>query len=182
ALERIVPPRRGAVMRSRRLVRDGRRAYARANELGWEGIIAKDERSRYEPGVRSHSWLKIKVRREAEFVIGGFTSPRGAREHLGALLVGLFDDRSLRYTGKVGTGYTRDVLRDLADRLLPLVTDRSPFAPPPRIAGATWVRPRLVAQIAFTEWTADERLRHPVFLGLRDDKPPREIRWSARER
>ncbi|MGH2450619.1 MAG: hypothetical protein ACRDGE_04995 [Candidatus Limnocylindria bacterium] len=82
-------------------------------------------------------------------MVGGFTAPKGAREHLGALLVGLFEDGSLRYTGKVGTGYTRDVLSDLADRLLPLVTDRSPFVPAPRVAGATWVRPRLVAQIAF---------------------------------
>jgi bifunctional non-homologous end joining protein LigD len=182
ALDHVVPRKRGALMRSRRLSRDGAKAYAQAKELGWEGIIAKDERSPYEVGRRSRSWLKVKVRKESEFVIGGFTAPKGSREHLGALLVGLFDDGHFRYAGKVGTGYTREVLADLAKKLGPLVTQRSPFEPAPRMKDASWVRPRLVAQITYAEWTSDGKLRQPAFLGLRTDKPPREVRWSGRER
>jgi bifunctional non-homologous end joining protein LigD len=182
ALDDIVPRRRATLMRSRRLSRDGTKAYAQAKALGWEGIIAKDERSPYEIGRRSRSWLKVKVRKESEFVIGGFTAPKGSREHLGALLVGLFEDDHLRYTGKVGTGYTRDVLADLSKQLGPLVTERSPFEPAPRMKDATWVRPRLVAQITYAEWTSDGKLRQPAFLGLRTDKRPRDVRWGERER
>ena len=182
ALEALVPARRGVLMRSRRLGRDGLAAYRTAQRKGWEGIIAKDAASPYEPGRRSRSWLKVKCRKEAEFVIGGFTPPRGGRKHLGALLVGLYDGPALRFTGKVGSGFSERVLADLSTRMRALRADRSPFQPPPRAAGATWVRPRLVAQIAFAEWTRDEKLRQAIFLGLRDDKKPSECTWEARER
>jgi len=115
-------------------------------------------------------------------VIGGFSAPAGSRAHLGALLVGLYDGARLRYTGKVGSGYTGESLEDLATRLAPIRTDASPFADAPRMKDATWVKPKLVAQIAFAEWTADGKLRQPVFLGLRRDKSPRECRWDERER
>src|SRR5256885_485459 len=98
-------------------------------ERGWEGIIAKDERGVYEPNTRSRSWRKVKVRKESEFVIGGFTPPEGGREHFGALLVGLYDGARLRYVGKVGTGYTRETLATLAAKLARLRTDRPPFDP-----------------------------------------------------
>jgi bifunctional non-homologous end joining protein LigD len=180
-LERLLPERRGALFLSRRLPRDGARAYRIAKEKGWEGIIAKDDRSLYEPGARSRAWLKVKVRKESEFVIGGYTSPAGARPYFGALLLGLYEGERLRYVGKVGTGFTHETLRTLAAQLAPLRTPRPPFDPPPRIGDATWVEPRLVAQVAFAEWTADGKLRQAAFLGLRTDKSPRECRWSERE-
>jgi len=181
ALEAIVPSRRGDLMRARRLPPNGRTAYRIAQKHGWEGIIGKDAASIYEPGRRSRSWLKVKCRKEAEFVIGGFTAPSGERRHFGALLVGLFDGPALRFVGKVGTGFSRKTLADLAARMRPLRIDESPFRPAPREARTTWVRPKLVAQIAFAEWTADGKLRQPVFLGLRHDKKPSDCIWSARE-
>ncbi len=140
-----------------------------------------EERSPYEPALRSRAWLKLKVRGESEFVIGGHTPPQGSRAEFGALLVGLYDNGRLRYTGKVGTGYTQETLRDLGAKLKRLRTDESPFDPPPPIPGALWVKPRLVAQIAYAEWTADGKLRQPAFLGLRTDKRPEECTWARRE-
>ncbi len=177
----LVPRRAGPLMPSRRLPRNGERALTTAREKGWEGVIAKIAMSAYEPGVRSRAWLKVKVRGESEFVIGGYTPPQGSRTEFGALLVGLYDQGKLRYTGKVGTGYTHDTLRDLGAKLERLRTDTSPFGPPPRIPGAVWVKPRLVAQLAYAEWTADGKLRQPAFLGLRTDKKPEECTWSRRE-
>ena len=182
ALERLVGRRTEPFFVSRRLVRDGNAAYRKAKRLGWEGIIAKDESSPYEPGTRSRYWRKVKVRKESEFVIGGFTAPQGGRQHLGALLVGLYDGRRLRFVGKVGTGFTQQTLDILAAKLDRLRTERPPFDPPPRIRDATWVRPKLVAQLAYAEWTADGKLRQPAFLGLRTDKHPAEVTWSQRER
>ena len=182
ALEALVPARRGVLLRARRLVRNGLAAYAIAQARGWEGIVAKDETSRYEPGRRSRSWLKVKARREAEFLIGGFTPPKGSRSHFGALLLGLLDGRRLRYVGKVGAGFTQQTLGDLYAEMRRLETPVSAFEPPPRERGARWLRPQLVAQIAFAEWTADDKLRQPVFLGLRRDKKPSEVTWAARDR
>ncbi|HEV8669313.1 MAG TPA: non-homologous end-joining DNA ligase [Candidatus Limnocylindria bacterium] len=180
-LLQLIPKRTGPLMPSRRLPRNGERALATAREKGWEGVIAKIAASPYEPGVRSREWLKVKVRGESEFVIGGYTPPQGSRAEFGALLVGLYDRGKLRYTGKVGTGYTQETLRDLGAKLKRLRTDASPFEPPPRIAGAIWVKPRLVAQLAYAEWTADGKLRQPAFLGLRTDKKPEECIWARRE-
>lgn len=177
----IVPKRVGPLMPSRRLPRDGEKALATARQKGWEGIIAKIASSPYEPGNRSRAWAKVKVRGESEFVIGGYTPPQGSRTELGALLVGLYDGANLRYTGKVGTGYTQDTLRDLGAELKRQRTDTSPFVPQPRVPDAVWVRPRLVAQIAYAEWTADGKLRQPAFLGLRTDKRPEECTWARRE-
>lgn len=177
----LIPRRSGPLMPSRRLPRDGETALATAREKGWEGIIAKLATSPYEPGMRSRAWLKVKVRGESEFVIGGYTPPHGSRAELGALLVGLYDGGKLRYTGKVGTGYTQETLRDLGAKLKSLRTGASTFDPPPKVPGALWVRPRLVAQIAYAEWTADGKLRQPAFLGLRADKTPEECTWQRRE-
>ena len=182
ALERLIGRRTDPFILSRRLVRDGKAAYREAKRLGWEGIIAKDEGSPYEPGTRSRCWRKVKVRKESEFVIGGFSAPKGGRQHLGALLVGLFDGPRLRFVGKVGTGFTQQTLEILASKLERLRTQRPPFDPPPRIGDAIWVRPKLVAQLAYAEWTADGKLRQPAFLGLRTDKDPAECTWSQRER
>ena len=151
--------------------------YRDACAKGAEGILAKRAESRY-VGGRSADWLKIKCVQQQEFVIGGYTEPQGTREHLGALLVGYHDgDGKLRYAGKVGTGYDRDALEMLYRKLVPLHRRTSPFAPGPVPGGAVqWVTPKLVAQIGFGEWTGAGLLRHPRFLGLRDDKAARDVR------
>jgi bifunctional non-homologous end joining protein LigD len=154
--------------------RDGEAFFAEACRKRWEGLIAKRADAPYTHG-RSRDWLKFKCSAQQELVIGGFTAPRGSRTDLGALLLGYYDGGDLRYAGKVGTGFTRATLRDLAARLEPLRRERSPFADAVRERTATWVEPRLVAEIGFSEWTRDGRLRHPRFLGLREDKPAREV-------
>jgi bifunctional non-homologous end joining protein LigD len=154
--------------------RDGEAFFAEACRNGWEGVIAKRADSPYTHG-RSRDWLKFKCSAQQELVIGGYTAPRGSRTDLGALLLGYYDGRDLRYAGKVGTGFTRATLSDLAERLAPLRRATSPFADEVRERTATWVEPRLVAQIGFSEWTRDGRLRHPRFLGLREDKAAREV-------
>ena len=143
---------------------------------GAEGIIAKRADSRY-VSARSTDWLKIKCVRQQEFVIGGYTAPQGSRERLGALLVGYYDGKSLRYAGKVGTGYDRRTLEDLHRRLVPLHRSTTPFSEGPAPANdVQWVSPKLVGQVGFSEWTSAGLLRHPRFLGLRDDKAAGEVR------
>jgi bifunctional non-homologous end joining protein LigD len=164
---------------ARRLAGDGLQAFAEARRRGLEGVIGKDPRSPYLPGVRTPAWCKVKVRAEEEFVVGGFTAPRGGRHHLGALLVGAWAGDALRYAGKVGAGFTGASLGDLHRRLSSLTREQSPFADAPRARDVTWVQPRLVAQLAFTERTGDGRLRHPVFLGLREDKDPTDVVWTG---
>ena len=168
-------------MRARRLRVDGFAAYRTAQRKGWEGIVAKDDASPYEPGRRSRSWFKVKCRKQSEFVIGGFTAPRGSRRGFGALLLGLYDGKRLRYVGKVGTGFTAAILASLGRELRGLRTGSSPFDPAPREPDVSWVRPRVVAEIAFAEWTADGRLRQPAFVGIRHDKKPTECTWAERE-
>ncbi len=154
---------------------EGTALLAGACDDGWEGLIAKRRGTPY-VSTRSRDWLKLKCTRAQELVIGGFTAPRGSRTDLGALLVGHFERDRLRYAGKVGTGFTRATLRELSERLAALVRDTSPFEPEKGIPrAATWVEPELVAQIAFMEWTSDGRLRHPSFLGVRLDRPAREV-------
>lgn len=141
---------------------------------GWEGLIAKRAEGRYQPR-RSPDWLKLKCEHGQEMVVGGFTDSSGSRAGFGALLVGHYEDGALRYAGKVGTGYDHATLLALRAGLDQLETRDPPFADPVRERGVHWVEPRLVAQIGFTEWTRDGRLRHPRFLGLRDDKKPQEV-------
>jgi DNA ligase D-like protein (predicted ligase) len=147
-----------------------------ACEQGGEGIIAKRATSRY-VSTRSTDWLKLKCLRRQEFVLGGYTAPQGSRERLGALLVGYYDGSALRYAGKVGTGYDRMTLEDLHRRLVPLHRPTSPFTEGPARAGdIQWVDPKLVGEVGFSEWTSAGLLRHPRFLGLRSDKPARQVR------
>jgi DNA ligase D-like protein (predicted ligase) len=154
---------------------DGAALLEQACGDGWEGLIAKKLGTPY-VSTRSRDWLKLKCTRAQELVVGGFTAPRGSRTDLGALLVGYYDGDRLRYAGKVGTGFSRATLRELAEKLAPLVRETPPFEPEKGIPrAATWVEPEVVAQIAFMEWTSDGRLRHPSFLGLRFDKPVREV-------
>jgi bifunctional non-homologous end joining protein LigD len=155
--------------------RDGEALYHEACRKGWEGLIAKRADSTY-TSARSRDWLKLKCSAEQELVVGGFTAPKGSREQLGALLVGHFEDGLLRYAGRVGTGFDRATLHDLARRLRPLRRVRSPFADEDlRDRDTTWVEPELVVQVGFSEWTRDGRLRHPRFLGIREDKDARQV-------
>ena len=166
---------RAPLQASRPLAGNGRVLFERACRDGWEGLIAKRADSRY-VGRRSRDWLKVKCVREQELVIGGFTEPQGSRTGFGALLLGHYREGALIYAGKVGTGFDRTLLGELTPRLQALRQDVSPFAQgdPPRLR-VTWVRPELVAQVAFSEWTEDGRLRHPRFLGLRDDKAAAQV-------
>lgn len=154
---------------------DGEAFLEQACRKGWEGLIAKRGASPYS-SRRSRDWLKFKCSSSQELVVGGFTEPSGSRLGLGALLVGYFADGDLVYAGKVGTGYTEAVLRDLRKRLDRLEVARSPFSGA-RIAERTvhWVRPELVCEVLFSEWTRDGKLRHPRFGGLRFDKEAREV-------
>lgn len=165
-----------------RLGTDGPAAFEKAVKKGWEGVVGKDLSAPYEPGRRTLRWLKVKVRRESEFVIGGFTLPSDPRPHFGALLVGLYDGRALRYCGSVGTGFPDAVLLPLLEKLDPLHQDACPFTPLPlEVKDALWVAPQLVAQVAYAEWTGDQKLRQPSFLGLREDKSAKECLWVERE-
>jgi bifunctional non-homologous end joining protein LigD len=159
---------------SRRLGPDGLEAFRLARKKGFEGMVAKNGASVYVER-RSTEWLKVKVNQEEEFVIGGYTPPAGTRTHFGALLLGAYRGADLRYVGSVGTGYTQKTLASLHRCFQPLVRKTPPFVDPPRIKGATWLAPKLVAQVAFHEWTDEAKLRQPVFLGLRDDKRPDEV-------
>ncbi|UJH90429.1 non-homologous end-joining DNA ligase [Antarcticibacterium sp. 1MA-6-2] len=146
----------------------------------WEGLIAKKADSRYVHG-RSSSWLKFKCTNEQEFVIGGFTEPTGGRVKFGALLLGYYDGDKFLYAGKVGTGFTNDVLEELHKNMLKREIANSKFANPKAIKSKNvhWLEPELVAQISFTEWTAGNKLRHPSFIGLRRDKDPYEVKKEA---
>jgi len=155
---------------------DGEAFFAEACLHGWEGLIAKRADSPYVTS-RSRDWLKLKCEHGQELVVGGFTEPKGARTGFGALLLGVYDGAELRYAGKVGTGFDRAELDALTERLQELRRDDPPFADASAIKerGVTWVEPELVAQIGFTEWTGAGRLRHPRYLGLREDKAARDV-------
>jgi bifunctional non-homologous end joining protein LigD len=159
---------------SHRLASNGLEAFRVAKRHGYEGLVAKDLSSSY-VGARTRSWLKVKVHQEDEFVICGCTKPAGSRKYFGALLLGAYEGGRLHYVGKVGTGFDRKSLAALHQKFRPLVTARSALVDPPREKGVVFLAPRLIAQISFQEWTADQKLRQPVYLGLRDDKRPRDV-------
>jgi DNA ligase D-like protein (predicted ligase) len=173
-MQRVLRPG-PALQITQTLTGDSQRRFDEACHAGWEGLIAKRADARYVAG-RSRDWLKLKCVWEQEFVIGGYTDPAGSRTDFGALLVGYFEDGQLRYAGKVGTGYSAATLEGLGGRLRGLEQETTPFVDVRPIArGAHWIRPELVAQIGFAEWTNDGRLRQPRFLGLRDDKRPGDV-------
>jgi bifunctional non-homologous end joining protein LigD len=153
----------------------GERFLDEACRKGWEGLLAKNASAEYQ-GRRSGDWLKFKCVNEQELVIGGWTDPKGSRAAFGALLLGYYEGKTLKYAGLVGTGFSQQLLRDLKKKLNALEVDEPPFGRDglPR-AHVHWAKPRLVAQIGFTEWTRDGKLRHPRFLGLRTDKAPANV-------
>jgi bifunctional non-homologous end joining protein LigD len=174
-LESLLKP--GANLRSAAILgNDGLGAFQIASKSGFEGVIGKNLRSGYE-SRRSAEWLKVKVHQQQEFVIGGFTAPKGAREDFGALLLGVYEKQGLRFVGKVGTGFDEQTLRGLRQKFRPLIQSKSPFVTDStKDREVTFLKPKLVAQISFAEWTKDNKLRQPVFLGLRDDKSPKDVR------
>jgi bifunctional non-homologous end joining protein LigD len=177
-LARVLKGRRGRLRYSEHFDVPGRRVFARACRLGLEGIIAKRKQAPYTSG-RGQAWLKVKCVARQELVIGGYTDPEGARADFGSLLLGVHDrEGRLVYAGRVGTGFDQPTLESLGARLRKLERHASPFAaagPRPPARGAHWVKPELVAEVAFTEWTRDGLLRHPAFLSLREDKPAAQI-------
>jgi bifunctional non-homologous end joining protein LigD len=187
ALERLFAPgarRPTAQLRPSEMVEgDGRALYAQALESGWEGLIAKVANSTYRSGRRSPDWRKVKIVLEQEFVVGGWTEPRHTRAYFGALLLGVYESGRLVYCGHTGTGFDERELARVMSRLKPLETARPPFDPRPKTNERPhWVKPKLVVQVRFTEWTADNKLRHPVYLGLRDDRRPSDVHREGASR
>ncbi len=168
---------RGAGRLSEQIVGGGEALFARARQLGWEGIIAKRVDAPYATARRSPDWIKVKLVRHQTCVVGGWTEPRGARRHFGALLLGVYTTEGrLQYIGHTGTGFSEAELARVASRLRPLEIPRSPFSPVPKTNERPhWTTPSLVAEVKFTEWTADDKLRHPTYLGLRDDVRPETV-------
>jgi bifunctional non-homologous end joining protein LigD len=189
ALEELLEKQRGVIRNSAVLGRNAKALMGKARELGLEGLIGKRPDSVYEPGSRSGAWIKLKLHREQEFVIGGYTDPEGSRHAFGSVIVGYYAGRKLQFAGKVGTGFNTDLLRSLHARFKTIAAASCPFAGLPEPRGGKWskgitasemkrchwLKPVLVCQVKFSEWTRDGRLRQPVFLGLREDKKPAEV-------
>ncbi|MEO6002970.1 MAG: non-homologous end-joining DNA ligase [Opitutus sp.] len=188
-LEKLLRRKTGVLRYSKSLGNEPERLLDQARELGLEGLIGKRPESHYEAGHRSGNWIKLKLNHEQEFVIGGYTPPGGTRLHFGALLVGVYDGGELKFAGKVGTGFNTKLLRSLHAQFSKIETEQCPFVDLPEkrtgrygqgITAAEmrrchWVKPVMVCQLKFTEWTRDNRLRHPVFLGLREDKAAKGV-------
>ncbi|CAM3452283.1 DNA ligase (ATP) [Flavobacterium longum] len=169
-------PKLKNVVYSEHILGDGKKAFEAAEKKHGEGIIAKKIASTYRQGKRTKDWLKIKTELQQEMVIGGYTEPGGSRKGIGALLCGFYKDGKLHYSGKVGSGYTEKILVDIEKKLSKLQTDTCPFTEKPKLPGKIhWVEPKLLAQVKFSEWTETNSMRHPVFLGLREDKPAKNI-------
>jgi bifunctional non-homologous end joining protein LigD len=176
--------RKGTLRWVSHIVGKGSKVFAGACEHNLEGIVSKRRDAKYHPGKRDPTWVKTKCTKRQEFVIGGFTDPEGSREGIGALLVGYYAGNDLVFAGKVGTGYTQALARELRAKLGRIEQMDCPFSKRP--AGwlgwnAHWVSPRLVGEVAFTEWTRDGTLRHPSFKGLRKDKKPKDVQKEIAE-
>jgi bifunctional non-homologous end joining protein LigD len=188
-LEELLKKPPGVIRYSVSFKQNAEELLSRARELGLEGLIGKRLGSRYEPGKRTGSWIKLKLHQEQEFVIGGYTDPEGSRKYFGALLVGFYEGKRLKFAGRVGTGFNEKLLRDLYAELSKIRVEECPFFNLPATGrsrwdqGLTaaemkrchWVKRVMVCQVKFTEWTRDDRLRQPVFLGIREDKNPIEV-------
>jgi len=188
-LEELFTDPPGAIRYSATLGNDADLLLEQAHKFELEGLIGKRAGSRYEPGQRSGAWIKLKLQQQQEFVIGGYTDPAGGRKYFGALLVGVYRDRSLYFAGRVGTGFTDKLLKSLLSKFDRIRRDSCPFVDlpedkskrygqavtPVEMKRCHWIEPVLICEVRFTEWTRDDRLRQPVFLGLRDDKRPEEV-------
>jgi bifunctional non-homologous end joining protein LigD len=174
-LEKILP-NSPLLLYSAHVADDGVKAFTRAKRAGEEGVMAKLANGRYHSGQRTREWLKVKASQEQEVVIVGFTQPKGQRRFFGSLVLAVRDGKSWKYAGRAGTGFTQASLRELHGKLVPLITKKKPIAEKvPSEASTIWVKPKLVAEVRFTEWTAAGEMRHPVFLGLRTDKKATDV-------
>ena len=188
-LQKLLKSPPGVIRFSASLGEDAEELVRKAREIGVEGLIGKRKNSVYEPGRRSGAWIKLKFQSEQEFIIGGYTAPGGTRKYFGALLVGVYDGKALLFVGKVGTGFNEALLRRLHSRFQKIREEACPFSNLPEERGARygqsitasemkrcrWLQPKLVCQVRFSEWTREEKLRQPVFLGIREDKSAREV-------
>jgi bifunctional non-homologous end joining protein LigD len=169
-----IPSSKGVLLLSRLIAKNGLDAYKIAAHRRFERLVAKDLSSPYVE-ERSGFWLKVKVRQEGEFAIVGFTTPQGSRKYFGALLLGAHENGKLRYAGKVGTGFSEEVLVSLHEKFQPLVRSTSVLVNASQEHNTTFIAPRFVAQISYQQWTAGRRLRQAVFLRLRDDKLAKDV-------
>lgn len=175
-LEKIIPALPN-VQYSDHIEKTGIAMFAQIKQLGMEGIIAKNKDSIYTAGGRSSQWLKIKTEMRQEVVIAGFTKPKGARNHFGALIAGIYKNDTFTYIGHVGGGFDEEKLKTIYKALQPLVQPSCPFKNKPKTnAPVTWVKPTLLAEVTFSNWTHDGQMRHPIFLGLREDKDAKEVK------
>jgi bifunctional non-homologous end joining protein LigD len=173
---KAILPRHKLIAFSRHRKTFGTKFFDEADRQGREGIMAKRADSKYLSGVRTDAWLKIKTSKRQEVVIAGFTAPKRTRPFFGALTLAVRESKGWRYIGHVGTGFNHKALKELYGRLVKLKSPKSPF--PGKVkdeAVTTWVRPQLVAEVKFTEWTSSGEMRHPVYLGLRSDKRPKDV-------
>jgi bifunctional non-homologous end joining protein LigD len=173
---KAILPRDPVILYSEHWPEHGKRLFKEAEKLGHEGIMAKRAKSRYVSGARSKDWLKIKTAKRQEVVVVGFTAPRRSRPRFGALVLAVREGKDWRYVGHVGTGFSHAMLEELYEKMMPFRATKSPFKQRTKDeALTTWVRPKLVAEVKFTEWTSGGEMRHPAFLGLRDDKRAADV-------
>lgn len=173
---RQILPEHPMVRYSDHVEQKGIRFFKAAIQQGLEGIMAKERNSAYTPKIRTRQWLKIKGVQRQEVVIAGFTKTRGSRSHFGALVLGVYEKDKLIYIGHTGSGFSERSLADIYKKLKPLITDKAPFATPPKTnMPCTWVKPVLVGEVKFSEWTKDNMLRQPIFMGLREDKNASDV-------
>jgi bifunctional non-homologous end joining protein LigD len=176
-LEQILRPS-SSMKLSEYIEADGKAFFKEIEKFNLEGMIAKRANSPYVP-KRSSDWLKVKTIQRSEVVVGGYTEPRGSRSYFGALVVGLYKDHELHYVAHVGGGFNQRTLADIYELMQPLKTKQGAFVDAPKTnEPVQWLKPKLVAEVKFSEWTADARLRHPVFVGLREDKRPADCRFE----
>jgi bifunctional non-homologous end joining protein LigD len=175
ALKRILPKSK-LLLYSEHVTGEGIKAFNRAKRVNEEGVMAKLAGGHYHSGLRTREWLKVKASQEQEVVIVGFTAPRRSRKYFGALVLAVRENGFWSYVGRAGTGFDAARLRDLHALMVPLITDKKPVPEKvPDLGNTTWIKPKLVAEVKFTEWTAKGEMRHPVFLGLRTDKKATEV-------
>lgn len=178
-LQDVLPAEHDVIKYSDHVIGKGNEFFQVALKQGLEGIMAKKADSIYEIGSRTENWVKIKVNQRQEVVIAGYTQPRKTRKFFGSLLLGVYDGDDLVYIGHTGSGFNTKTLEAIYNKLQPLVTDKSPFPKTPKTnMPATWVKPKLVCEIKFTEWTVDRMARHPIFMGLRIDKKASDVTFE----